>query len=163
MSSLLDLLADREVRRFSTGETLIKEGERTGFLYFLIQGAVEVRKDDALLFASSQPGSVFGELSTLLGGNHHATVTAVKPSAFYIVENPRTFLATSPAVCFHVCETLATRLNAMLEYLRDIRHQFEDHDHIGMVDQVLESLVHRQPRTRVRPSDSTIRQGELLD
>jgi hypothetical protein len=62
-----------------------------------------------------------------------------------------------------VCETLATRLNAMLEYLRDIKHQFEDHDHIGMVDQVLESLVHRQPRARVRPSDSTIRQGELLD
>jgi CRP/FNR family cyclic AMP-dependent transcriptional regulator len=146
MSSLLDLLADREVRRFNTGETLIKEGECTGFLYFLIQGAVEVRKDNALLFASSQPGTVFGELSTLLGGNHLSTVTAVKPSAFYVVENPRT-----------------TRLNAMLEYLRDIRHQFEDHDHIGMVDQVLESLVHRQPRTRVRPSDSTIRQGELLD
>ena len=163
MSSLLDLLADREVRRFNTGETLIKEGECTGFLYFLIQGAVEVRKDNALLFASSQPGTVFGELSTLLGGNHLSTVTAVKPSAFYVVENPRTFLATSPAVCFHVCETLATRLNAMLEYLRDIKHQFEDHDHIGMVDQVLESLVHRQPRARVRPSDSTIRQGELLD
>jgi CRP/FNR family cyclic AMP-dependent transcriptional regulator len=163
MSSILDLLADCEVRRLNTGDTVIKEGERTGFLYFLIEGAVEVRKDNALLFASSQPGTVFGELSTLLGGNHLSTVTAVKPSAFYVVENPRTFLATSPAVCFHVCETLATRLNAMLEYLRDIRHQFEDHDHIGMVDQVLESLVHRQPRTRVRPSNSTIRQGELLD
>jgi CRP/FNR family cyclic AMP-dependent transcriptional regulator len=163
MSSILDLLTEYEVRRFNTGETVIKEGERSGLLYFLIEGAIEVRKDDLLLFATSQPGTVLGELSTLLGGNHHATVNAVKPCAFYIVTNPRTFLATSPAVCFHVCETLATRLNAMLEYLRDTKRQFEDHDHIGMVDQVLETLAHRRPRARVRPSDSTIRQGEPLD
>jgi CRP/FNR family transcriptional regulator, cyclic AMP receptor protein len=163
MSSVLDLLSEHEVRRFTAGETVIKEGERTGLLYFLIEGAVEVRKDGALLFATSHPGTVFGELSTLLGGDHLATVLAVRPCAFYIVSDPRTFLATSPAVCFYVCETLATRLNAMLEYLRDIKRQFEDHDHIGMVDQVLETLVHRKPRARVRPSDSTIHQGEPLD
>src|SRR5260370_19091782 len=91
---------------------------------------------------------VSGELSNPLGDNHHDNVNAVKPCAFYVVANPREFLATSPAVCFHVCETLATRLNALLEYLRDIKRQFEDHDHIGMVDQVLETLVHRQPRVR---------------
>jgi CRP-like cAMP-binding protein len=163
MSSVLDLLTDHEVRRFNVGETVINEGERTGLLYFLIEGAVEVRKEGVLLFASSEPGTVFGELSTLLGGNHLASVSALKPCAFYVVSDPRAFLAMSPAVCFHVCETLATRLNAMLEYLRDIRRQFEDHDHIGMVDQVLETLVHRKPRARVRPSDSTIHQGEPLD
>jgi CRP/FNR family cyclic AMP-dependent transcriptional regulator len=163
MSSILELLTDFEVRRFNTGQTVIKEGERTGLLYFLIEGAVEVRKEDVLLFATSEPGTVFGELSTLLGGNHLATVSAVKPCAFYIVANPRAFLASSPALCFCVCETLATRLNAMLEYLRDIKRQYEDHDHIGMVDQVLETLMHRKPRARVRPSDSTIRQGQPLD
>ncbi len=163
MSSILELLTDFEVRRFNTGQTVIKEGERTGLLYFLIEGAVEVRKEDVLLFATSEPGTVFGELSTLLGGNHLATVSAVKPCAFYIVANPRAFLASSPALCFCVCETLATRLNAMLEYLRDIKRQYEDHDHIGMVDQVLETLMHRKPRARMRPSDSTIRQGQPLD
>jgi CRP/FNR family cyclic AMP-dependent transcriptional regulator len=163
MSSILELLTDFEVRRFNTGQTVIKEGERTGLLYFLIEGAVEVRKEDVLLFATSEPGTVFGELSTLLGGNHLATVSAVKPCAFYIVANPRAFLASSPALCFCVCETLATRLNAMLEYLRDIKRQYEDHDHIGMVDQVLETLMHRKPRARVRPRDSTIRQGKPLD
>jgi CRP/FNR family transcriptional regulator, cyclic AMP receptor protein len=107
------------------GETVVKKGYRTtGLLYFLIKGTVEVRKDGVLLFASSQPGTVFGELSTLLGGNH--LVVAVGPSTFYMVSDPRAFLATSPAVCFHVGETLATRLNAMLEYLRDIKRQFED-------------------------------------
>lgn len=106
MSSILDLLNEYEVRRFDIGETVIKEGECSGLLYFLIEGAVEVRKDEVLLFATSQPGTVFGELSTLLGGNHHATVNAVRPCAFYIVTNPRTFLATSPAVCF----TCAKRL-----------------------------------------------------
>jgi CRP/FNR family transcriptional regulator, cyclic AMP receptor protein len=58
MSSILDLLAEYEVRRFNAGQTVIKEGESTGFLYFLIEGAIEVRKDDVLLFATSQPGPV---------------------------------------------------------------------------------------------------------
>jgi CRP/FNR family cyclic AMP-dependent transcriptional regulator len=60
MPSILDLLTEYEVRRFNAGETVIKEGESTGLLYFLIEGAVEVRKDDVLLFATSQPGTVFG-------------------------------------------------------------------------------------------------------
>jgi cAMP-binding proteins - catabolite gene activator and regulatory subunit of cAMP-dependent protein kinases len=126
MSSILDLLTEQEIRQFRAGETVIKEGDCTGLLYFLIEGTVEVHKDGVLLFASSQPRTVFGELSTLLGGNHLATVVAIRPCAFYMVSNPRAFLATSPAVCFQVCETLATRLNAMLEYLRDIKRQFED-------------------------------------
>jgi cAMP-binding proteins - catabolite gene activator and regulatory subunit of cAMP-dependent protein kinases len=70
------------------GETVVKKGDRTGLLYFLIKGTVEVRKDGVLLFASSQPGTVFGELSTLLGGNHLATVVAVGPSTFYMVSDP---------------------------------------------------------------------------
>ena len=55
MSSILDLLTDCEVRRLDTGETVIKEGERTALLNFLIEGAVEVRKDKGLILCA-QPG-----------------------------------------------------------------------------------------------------------
>ena len=64
-------------------------------------------------------------------------------------------------MCLHVCELLARRLDSLNNYLVDVKRQFEGHDHIGMVDEVLESLLHRQPRDRIRPKESTIRHGEL--
>jgi CRP/FNR family transcriptional regulator, cyclic AMP receptor protein len=161
MATVLDFLRDREVRRFDAGQVVIQQGQKTDCLYFLIEGAVEVMKDDVTVAKAAQPGVVFGELAAMLGGNHTATVRASKPCAFYIVDNPRAFLQSSPAACLHVCELLARRLDALNRYLVDVKHQFEGHDHIGMVDEVLEALLHRQPSDRVRPRESTIRDGQL--
>jgi CRP-like cAMP-binding protein len=163
MSPILELLRGHEVRRFDCGEVIVRQGEATGHLFFLIEGAVEVLKDNVLVATTSEPGVVFGEMAALLGGNHTATVRAARPCAFYLVENPREFLKSTPLVCLHVGELLARRLDALNKYLVDVKHQFEGHDHIGMVDEVLEALLHRQPRTRIRPKESTIRHGEVPD
>jgi CRP-like cAMP-binding protein len=141
----------------------MEQGAQTGRLYFLIEGEVEVLKDDVRVARVSQPGGVFGEMAVLLGGAHTATVRTVKPSAFYIVENPREFLRASPDACLHVCDLLARRLDALNRYLVDVRRQFEGHDHIGMVDEVLATLLHRPAPDRLRPKESTIRHGELSD
>jgi|ERR1041384_4014452 CRP-like cAMP-binding protein len=163
MSAILELLRGHEVRRFACGEVVLREGEATGHLFFLIEGAVEVMKDNVPVARTSEPGVVFGEMAALLGGNHTATVRAAKPCAFYLVKNPREFLEATPPVCLHVCELLARRLDALSKYLVDVKQQFEGHDHLGMVDEVLETLLHRQPRARIRPKESTIRHGELPD
>lgn len=160
MSSILELLGDRETRRFNPGELVIRQGETTGRLYFLIEGAVEVLKDDVPVAIASQPGGVFGEMAVLLGSPHTATVRAVKPCSFYIVENPLELLKSSPPLCLHISELLARRLDSLNKYLVDVKHQFEGHDHIGMVDEVLEALMHRQPRQHIRPKESTIQQGQ---
>lgn len=151
------------MRRFDCGEVIVRQGEATGHLFFLVEGAVEVLKDNVPVATTSEPGVVFGEMAALLGGNHTATVRAARPCAFYLVKNPREFLKATPAVCLHVCELLARRLDALNKYLVDVKRQFEGHDHIDMVDEVLETLLHRQPRTRIRPKESTIRHGELPD
>ncbi|HYV29448.1 MAG TPA: cyclic nucleotide-binding domain-containing protein [Candidatus Eisenbacteria bacterium] len=163
MSKILESLKDREVRRYDAGQPVIREGEKTDCLYFLIEGSVEVLKDDVPVAVASQPGIVFGEMAVLLGVQHTATVRTVKPCSFYIVENPREFFATSPAMCLHVCELLARRIDSLNKYLVDVKHQFEGHDHLGMVDKVLEALLHRQPRERIRPKESTIRHGQSMD
>jgi CRP-like cAMP-binding protein len=163
MSSILESLQGHEVRRFASGDVVVRQGETTGHLLFLIEGAVEVLKDDVPVARTAEPGVVFGEMAAMLGGAHTATVRATSACAFYLVENPREFLKASPLVCLHVCELLARRLDALNKYLVDVKHQFEGHDHIGMVDEVLETLLHRHPRPRVRPSESTIRHGELPD
>jgi len=160
MSAILESLQGHERRRFEAGQFVIRQGEQTDALYFLIEGAVEVLKDDVRVATATQPGLVFGEMAVLLGGAHTASVRAVKPCDFFIVGQPREFLKASPALSLHVAELLARRLDTLNKYLVDVKHQFEGHDHIGMVDEVLEALLHRQPTARVRPRESTIRHGE---
>ena len=163
MPSILELIHSNDVRRFSAGEVIIEQGGRTNLLWFLVEGAVEVVKDGVRVATATQPGAVFGELSALLGGNHTATVRALKPCVFHVVENPRAFLESSPLVCLHICVLVARRLDAVNQYLLDVKQQFVGDQHFGMVDEVLETLMHRHPAKRVRPSESTIRKPELSD
>jgi CRP-like cAMP-binding protein len=163
MSAMLDLLRDREVSRFAEGATVLREGQQTGRLYFLIEGRVEVLKSDVRVAVASEPGAVFGEMAMILGGPHTATVRALEPCSFYLVDNPSEFLGSSPVACLHVCQLLARRIDALNKYLVDVKHQYEGHDHLGMVDGILEALLHRPARQVVRPSDSTARHGELAD
>ena len=147
---LFEVLAVQLRRSFNTGETIIEEGSTTGMLFFLIDGEVEVYKDDVQIAAISEPGSVFGEMSALLGTSHRASVRSVVPSTFYVVENGRQFLETHPVVSMHVSEVLAQRLDGLNKYLVDVKQQFEGHDHLSMVDEVLEVLMHRQRRPPIR-------------
>ena len=163
MASILELIHSHDLRSFGAGEVIIEQGGKTNLLWFLVEGAVEVVKDDMRVATASQPGAVFGELSALLGGNHTATVRALEPCVFRVVENPRTFLESSPLVCLHICELVARRLDAVNQYLVDVKRQFEGNEHLGIVDEVLETLMHRYPAKRVRPSESKIRKNELPD
>src|SRR5882672_4020985 len=132
MSAILKSLQGHERRSFEGGQFVIRQGEQTDALYFLIEGSVEVLKDDVWVALASQPGLVFGEMAVLLGGAHTASVRAVKPCSFYIVKEPREFLKSSPALCLHVAEILARRLDALSKYLVNVKHQYEGHDHLGM-------------------------------
>ena len=162
-NSILELVHSDDVRSFATGEVIVEQGGRTNLLWFLVEGVVEVEKNGIRVATASQPGAVFGELATLLGGNHTATVRALQPCVFRVVENPRAFLESSPLVCLHICELVARRLDAVNQYLVDVKRQFVGNGHLGLVDEVLETLMHRHPAKRVRPSESTITKNELTD
>ena len=163
MSKILQLIQDREVQRFEPGQILIEQGAQTNRVFVLIDGKIEVVKDNVRISTVSEAGAIFGEISVLLNGKHTATVRALTPCSFHVLENPRELLQTSPLICFHVCVLLARRLDSLTRYLVDVKRQFEGHDHIGMVDEVLEALLHRQPKERVLPRESTIRSGEPLE
>ena len=150
MAQLFEILSTLPRRDFAAGETIIAEDSTTGMLFFLIKGEVEVSKGEVPLASTSEPGSVFGEMSALLGTSHRASVRAVAPSSFYVVEDGRGFLQNHPVISMHVSELLARRLDALNKYLVDVRQQFEGHDHLGMIDEVLEVLMHRQRRPPVR-------------
>jgi CRP-like cAMP-binding protein len=146
MSVFLQLIAGHKVENFPAGGIVIEQGTASGPLFVLIEGEVEVLRDQVRVAKASEPGAVFGETSVLLGSSHTATVRALKPSSFAIIENPRRFLESSATASLHVAGLLAARLHALNQYLVDVKQQYEGHDHLGMVDDVLDSLMHHHPR-----------------
>lgn len=164
MASVLDLLKDHAVRRFEPGQVIIKRGARCRTLFFLIEGTVEILRADTLACTAREPGTVIGAVSAITGRGHVATVRAATSCSCYAVRNPRAFLVATPEVCLHVCEALALRLDSFCQYLADVKEQFDGHDHIGMVGQVLETLMYRERRMHARPpARSTARRGQLTD
>jgi CRP/FNR family transcriptional regulator, cyclic AMP receptor protein len=147
MSPLLDFVATHPSRPFAPAGLVIEQGERTGELLVLVSGEVEVLRDGVRVARAAEPGVVFGEMSALLGGPATATVRALTPAVFAVIAEPREFLIAHPEVSLYVAELLARRLNALNKYLIDVKRQYEGHDHLGMVDDVLEALMHR-PRPR---------------
>lgn len=161
VSVILNALRGYPVREFAIGDAILTQGDRTGLLYVLIEGAVEVLKDNVTVASVSESGAIFGDLSVLLDVPHTASVRATRPCKFHVVPEPRAFLDRNPSACVYLCELLARRLDGVNKYLVDVKQQFAGHDHLGMVDGVLETLMNRQPRKRIAPRESTIRGPEV--
>jgi CRP-like cAMP-binding protein len=163
MAPSLEVFLNLPVQNVSAGESVIEQGTTTGRLFILIEGKVEIVKDGKTVAASGQPGDIFGDISALLNIPHTTSVRAVRDSSFHVVTEARPFLEQNPVVCMHLCELLARRLVSVTDYLVNLKHQFTGHDHLGMVDEVLDSLIHRHPRTRIASRSSTVNLPEITD
>jgi len=145
MSDVIDLCAGLPQRTFRAGETILDEGARAGVLYVLAGGSVEVRKGDLQIATVDTPGAFFGEVSALLDLPHMATVRALTDTTLFVATEPMTFLRSHPAIALSLAGLLAKRLHSVTTYLVDLKRQFEgSENHLSMVDEVLETLVHHQ-------------------
>jgi len=145
MASILDYCADASPSEIAAGTILLREGETSGRLYVLVDGAVEVLRGETIVAVIAEPGSVFGEMSVLLGQPHTATVRTRTQAGLYIFDDAQNFLRSHPEIAFYLGRLLAKRLNAATTYLVDLKRQFEGQsNHFGMVGEVLETLIHQQ-------------------
>jgi CRP/FNR family transcriptional regulator, cyclic AMP receptor protein len=147
MQEVLELCAGLPRRALRDGEALVEEGTpSTGALYVLVEGELEVVKDGGIpLTTVSEPGALFAEISLLLGVPHTATVRAVGPAAVLVAADGEAMLASNPTLGLALARLLARRLALTLSYLADLKRQFADQaESLGMLDEVLESLVHLQ-------------------
>ncbi len=141
-------------RRFDAGETLIVEGGQDNAVFVLIEGELEVLRGDIEVSTCAEPGAIFGEMSILMDSPCTASVRAVGPTRVYHAADGAEFLRSNPELNFLVARLLARRLFAVSTYLADIKSQFEDHsDHLGMVDEVLGTLVNQQDEEFTPGSD----------
>lgn len=145
MSDILDKCAGLPEVQLAPGTLLLSEGEKSGKLYILIEGELQVAHGGVEIATISTPGSVFGEMSVLLDAPHTASVSAVRPSRAFLVEDVDGFLQSAPQMLRHIAALLALRLQLVTGYLADVKRQFAEHsDHFGMVDEVLGTLLHQQ-------------------
>lgn len=148
MHAVLNLCRGLPEQAFAADELLIAEGGTDRRLYVLIEGEVEILKQGIAINTYSEPGALFGEVSILLRSPHTATVKALAPCRTYAIEDGAAFLQSHPEFAFHIATMLAQRLNSISSYLADMKSQFADYqNHLGMVDEVLETLLNQQPRT----------------
>ena len=129
------------------GQVVIAEGQAIDGLYFLESGEVEVLKEGTLIAEVYEPGAVFGDMAYLLATPPTATVRTLTPCVFRHVKEPREFFRQNPDMALHMAAILARRLDSLNRYLVDIKHQFKDRsDHLGIIDEVLDALMHKHPR-----------------
>jgi len=141
-------------RSLAAGTVLLAEGETSGLLYVLIDGELEIMKGAFQINTVTDPGAIFGEISLLLGKPHMATVRAVSDCRVHVVEGGADFLKSNPEIAFELSTLLAQRLHGLTTYLVDLKRQYEHHDdHLGMVDDVLETLSHQQRHAFTPGSD----------
>jgi SulP family sulfate permease len=85
--ALLRLVGYLERVALDAGQTIIRQGERQRYLYFLDAGELTVEyrteEDQPVRLATSGPGTIVGELSLFLDTPATATVTAAQPSVVY--------------------------------------------------------------------------------
>ena len=145
MGSILDMCRGTTLETLEPGTVLLPEGTTSGHLFVLKSGTVEVLRGDTQVAVVEEPGAVFGEMSVLLNRPHTATVRALTPVNVYVFADAERFLRSNPEIAFLIGRLLAGRLNAATTYLVDLKRQFENHDdHLGMVGDVLDVLIHQQ-------------------
>ena len=130
------------VRHLKAGEVLFEEGGRSGCLYFMISGCVEVSRAGTLVAKIDTPGLVLGEVSILLERSHIAGVKALADCAFHVAEDPEAFLREHPQVCLYLARSLAKKVDVTTCYLVDLKQQYGGQEgQLGMVHEVIESLL----------------------
>ncbi|MBK1828253.1 cyclic nucleotide-binding domain-containing protein [Haloferula rosea] len=129
-------------RRFAAGEVVIEEGAKSGALYFLIDGSVEISRDGTLVAKLDTPGLVLGEISILLDRTHIAEVRAVEDCSFHVAEDPEKFLHDHPKVSLYIARSLAKKVDVTTCYLVDLKQQYgAEEGQLGMVHEVIDSLL----------------------
>jgi len=126
---LEDIASFFQTEVFSTGEAIIREGEKGEKFYVIVRGRVEVTKATAetesgsIQVAVLEDGDHFGEIALLDHIPRTATITALTPCICVSLQRKvlQYILTSNPLIDEYVRETLkGRRTTEVLSHARDI-------------------------------------------
>ena len=140
MEQILEAAKSLPLYKLAPRAVMITEGGKTGKLYILKSGDLEVVREGSSVAAIAEPGSVIGDMSVLLDEPHSATVRTRGGAEVYIAENPDAFLEAHPPVARHIAKILALRLQKTTALLVDMRRQSKVREDHEMFDKIFALL-----------------------
>ena len=147
MNDVLAMCSDWPEIAIGKGHLLIEEDVRANRLYVLKHGAFDVVRNGVRIVQISDPGAFLGEISSVLGSAPTANVVAAQDSIVHVMDEASASVRMRADVTYAIAQLLARRLSAVTAYLVDIKRQYADSNtHLGLMDQVLGSLMTMQPK-----------------
>lgn len=137
---ILDAVRDYPVTVLGPRGVLVEEGAKTGRLYVLKSGDLEVVRDGSVVAAMDAPGSIVGEMSVLLDQPHTATVRSRLGAHVHVIDEPDAFLDVNAFVSRQIAKALALRLQRTTGMLVDMRHLAKERDDMLMFDKIFALL-----------------------
>jgi PAS domain S-box-containing protein len=103
---------DRYLLPFKEEQVIFHEGDNSQDLYILASGQLDILKGNTKITQITEPGSLFGEMSFLLGASRTATVKAGSEGKAIRIpkEKINNFLRDFPTVAREISKLLAQRL-----------------------------------------------------
>jgi CRP/FNR family cyclic AMP-dependent transcriptional regulator len=139
---ILQLTSDHPDEAIDDATVLLRQGVRSGTLFVLVSGVLEVQRHGRAVVQIAAPGAIVGELGLLLDSPASADVVAIGPVTVRRIDDAARFFAGSPEFARHLATMLARRLWQISTYLSDIQEQFADRGEVlGLMPQVLQELV----------------------
>ena len=132
-------MPDAWLRRdwIAPGMSLIEQGGKTGQLYVLKEGQLEVLRDGKHVSTIKTPGAVVGEMSVLLDTPQSATVRAITEVEYFVIDNAIDILNTHPDWLLQIARLLAQRVNATTALLT--RDKSEEQDNLVLPQNFMSS------------------------
>ncbi len=78
-----------KVQNFDEGDPIIQRGDKDNWIYFLVNGKVNVRRDGEEVTTLKAPGDLFGEMRAIDGAARAASVTAAEATTCLAVDVAR--------------------------------------------------------------------------
>lgn len=104
------------MRRASRNSAVVRAGDRTDFVYFVLSGSLKVLVSDEegreVILSMLGPGELFGEMGVLDDNPRSATVVAVTPSDLIVMAKSdfKRCLQENFEVCMYIMRNLVQRL-----------------------------------------------------
>ncbi len=102
--------------KFKAGETIVKQDSLGKEFYILIKGSVAVIKDTIRLAEYTEPGTVIGEISAILGTPRTATIVCEEDSDFIVISGlGEKEIIENPDIIMYTLINMAERLAAITD------------------------------------------------